>query len=67
MMSIGSCCYKTDQFVDDASIGVPPTEAMTDDSYVEVDDLDDFDAIDFDLEEMLNECFASYSCTRHKN
>ena len=59
MMSVGLCNCKAGHCLDDASISMAPTEAMTDDSDVEVDNLDDFDASDFDSEEMLEEHFTS--------
>ena len=60
IMSVGSCNHKNGQYLDYASINVVPakvmtdsTESMTDDSDVEVENLDDFDASNFDVEEML--------------
>ena len=53
--------------MDDTFIGVYPTEATTDDSQLEVDDLSDFDSSSFDLEETLDECLASSACVRSEN
>ena len=67
IISIGSFNFKTEQHVDNAPIGAVPTEAMTDDSHMEVDDLEDFDISYFDSEEKLNEYFASSAYVRYDN
>ena len=58
---------KNEQCGDKTSIGATPTEAMTDDSHVEVEYLDDFDISDLDLEEILNEYFSSSLYVRSNN
>ena len=47
-MSICSCDYKTEQYADDASIGVASVEAMPNDSHVEVEYIKKSDTRDFD-------------------
>ena len=45
--SAGQLNCKTKQCADDVSIRAAPSEAIIDDSHVEVDNLDDFDISDF--------------------
>ena len=53
--------------MDDTSIGTDPTEAMTDDLHVDVEDLDDFDMSDFESKEMLNIFCTSSTRARCEN
>ena len=67
MMPIGTRNYKNKRCVDGASIGEAPAESMTDDSHVEIDDLDDFAISDFNLEEIMNKYFARLAFVISKN
>ena len=45
---------KNDQHVDDTSIDEALTEYMTNNSHMEVDEIDDFDVSGFDSKEIFN-------------